>query len=47
VRITFVNVVVKAETRNYVINAFTAADSDPLFVVPRVNAVIDTFEVVK
>jgi hypothetical protein len=47
VRITFVNVVVKAETRNYVINAFTAVDSDPLFVVPRVNAVIDTFEVVK
>ncbi len=47
VEITFVNVVVKAETRNYVINAFTAVDSDPLFVVPRVNAVIDTFEVVE
>ena len=47
VQISFVNVVVKAKPRNYAINAFTAADSDPLFVVPRVNAIIDTFEVIK
>jgi hypothetical protein len=46
-QITFVHVVVKSKTRNYVISAFTAADSDPLFVVPRVNAIIDTFEVIK
>jgi hypothetical protein len=47
VEISFVNVVVKAKPRNYAINAFTAADSDPLFVVPRVNAIIDSFEVIK
>ena len=46
-QVTFVHVVVKSKTRNYVISAFTAADSDPLFVVPRVNAIIDTFEVIK
>jgi hypothetical protein len=42
-----VNVVVRAETRNYVISAFTAADSDPMFVVPRLNAILDTFEVIE
>jgi hypothetical protein len=47
VDISFVNVVVKAEPRNYGITAFTAAGSDPLFVVPRVNAIIDTFEVIE
>ena len=46
VRITFVNVVVKAERRNYAINAFSAADSDPMFVVPRVNAIVHSFEVI-
>jgi hypothetical protein len=47
VQVSFVTVVVKTETRNYVISAFTVADSDPMFVVPRVNAVIDSFEVIK
>jgi len=47
VPISFVNVVVKSKTRNYVISAFTAAGSDPIFVVPRVNAVINTFEVLE
>jgi hypothetical protein len=47
VELSFVNVVVKTKSRNFVISAFTAADSDPLFVVPRVNAVIDSFEVIK
>lgn len=46
-KIRFANVVVKASPRNYAINAFTLADADPLFVLPRVNAVVDTFEVVK
>ena len=46
VQISFVNVVVKAKPRNYVINALTAANSDPLFVLPRVNAIIETFEVI-
>lgn len=45
VQISFVTVVVRAESRNYVISVFTSAGSDPLFVVPRVNAILDTFEV--
>lgn len=45
VQISFVSVAVKAQPRNYAINAFTAADSDPLFVVPRVNAIIDSFKI--
>jgi hypothetical protein len=45
-QISFVNVVVKATPQNYAIYAFTAADSDPLFVVPRVNAIINSFEVI-
>jgi hypothetical protein len=47
VPISFVNVVVKSKTRNYVISAFTGGGSDPTFVVPRVNAVINTFEVLE
>lgn len=47
VQITFVNVVVKAERRNYAINVFSAAASDPTFVVPRVNAIIHSFEVLE
>lgn len=47
VRITFVNVVVKAGSRNFAINVFSAADSDPTFVVPRVNAIIHSFEVLE
>ena len=47
VRITFVNVVVKTESRNYAINAFAAAESDPSFIVPRVNSIIHSFEVIE
>ena len=47
VPISFVNVVVKANPRNYAITAFTTGSSDPIFVVPRVNAIVDTFEVIK
>lgn len=46
VKISFVNFVVKAERRNYAINVFTAADSDPTFVVPRVNTIVHSFEVI-
>jgi hypothetical protein len=47
VEIRFVNVVIKDTPRNYAINVFTAADADPLFVLPRVNAVVETFEFLK
>jgi hypothetical protein len=46
-QIRFVNFVVKSTPRNFAINAFTASESDPLFVVPRVNAIADSFEVVE
>ncbi len=47
VRIRFVNIVIKSTPRNFAINAFAARDSDPLFVVPRVNAIANSFEVIK
>jgi hypothetical protein len=47
VQLRFVNIVVKSTPRNFAINAFTASNSDPLFVVPRVNAVANSFEVIK
>ena len=47
VQIRFVNFVVKSTPRNFAINAFTAGDSDPLFVLPRVNAIANTFEVIE
>ena len=46
-KIRFANVVVKASPRNYAITTFTLADADPLFVLPRLNAIVDTFEVIK
>ena len=46
-QIRFVNVVVKDTPRNFAITVFTAADADPLFVLPRVNAVVETFEVLE
>ncbi len=46
-QIRFVNVVVKDTPRNFAITVFTSADADPLFVLPRVNAVVDTFEVLE
>jgi hypothetical protein len=47
VPISFANVVVKSKTRNYVISTFTGAGSDPTFVVPRVDAIITSFEVLE
>ena len=47
VQIRFVNFVVKSSPRNYAINAFTTRESDPLFVLPRVNAIANSFEVIK
>lgn len=47
VEFRFVNIVVKSRPRNYAINAFTVGDSDPLFVLPRVNAIANTFEVIE
>jgi len=44
-RIRFVSVVVRAQPRNYTIAAYTAFDSDPSFVLPRVNAVVNSFKV--
>jgi hypothetical protein len=46
-QVRFVNVVVKDSPRNFAITVFTAADADPLFVLPRVNAVVETFEVLE
>lgn len=45
VKIRFVSVVVRARPRNYTIVAFTAFGSDPAEVLPRVNAVVNGFEV--
>ena len=47
VKLRFVNFVIKSIARNYAITAFTAGNSDPLFVVPRVNAIANTFEVIE
>ena len=46
-KITFVNVVVKAETRNYAINAFTAVDSDPIVRRAAGDPVNDSLEVIE
>ena len=46
-KIRFANLVVKASPYNFAINAFTVAEADPLFVLPRINAIVDTFEVIK
>jgi hypothetical protein len=47
VQVRFVNIVIKSSPRNYAITAFTAGNSDPLFVLPRVNAIAKTFEVIE
>lgn len=43
VKITFLAITVEAKPRNYAISVFTAADSNPQEVLPRVNSVVDTF----
>lgn len=45
VKIRFVSVAVRARPRNYTIAAYTAFDSDPGTVLPRVNAVVNGFKV--
>ena len=45
VKVRFVNLVVTAEPRNYAINSFTAFDSDPRVILPKVNAIVSTFRV--
>ena len=45
-QVSFVSVAIKAKPQNFAIYAFTAVDSDPMFVVPRVNAIINSFEVI-
>jgi len=45
VKIRFVAVVVRAQPRNYTIAAYTAFNSDPSVVLPRVNAVVNGFKV--
>jgi hypothetical protein len=47
VQIRFVNFVIKSSPRNYAINVFTTRESDPLFVLPRVNAIANSFEIIK
>ena len=45
VKIRFVVVVVRDQPRNYTISAFTALGSDPDAVLPRVNAMVNSFTV--
>lgn len=45
VKIRFVSVVVSARPRDYSINTFTALDTDPDVILPKANAVVDTFEI--
>jgi len=45
VKIRFVAVVVRARPRNYTIAVYTALNSDPSVVLPRVNAVVNGFKV--
>lgn len=47
VKIRFVNLVVKARPRNFVINSFAGIDTDPVIVLPQVNAIVGSFAVRK
>ena len=47
IRVRFVNVVVAAKPRNYAINSFTGLDTNPSIVLPKVNAIVSTFTVLK
>jgi hypothetical protein len=46
-RLRFVTVAVRARPRDYAITAFTAYDSDPSTVLPRVDAIASTFSVLR
>jgi len=45
VRIRFVATVVRARPENYVVAAYTAHDSDPAVVLPRLHAIVNGFAV--
>lgn len=45
VRLRFVAAMVRHRPQNYTITAFTAFNSDPEVVLPRVNAIVNSFEV--
>lgn len=47
VRISFVNIVVKARPRNFVINSFARYDTSPATVRPKVDAILDGFTVLE
>lgn len=47
IRVRFVNVVVAAKPRNYAINSFTGLDTNPSTVLPKVNAIVSSFTVLK
>lgn len=47
VRVRFVDVVVAAKPRNFAINSFTGLDTNPSIVLPKVNAIVSTFTVLK
>lgn len=44
-RVRFLAITVQNESTNYGITVFTAADSDPKTVLPQVNRLVDTFQV--
>ena len=47
VRVRFVNVVIAAKPQNYAINSFAGFDADPQTVLPKVNAIVNSFTVLK
>lgn len=46
VKINFLAITVEAKPTNYAISVFTAANSNPQEVLPRVNSVVDTFRAI-
>lgn len=47
IRVRFVNLAIEAKPRNYAINSFTGLGTDPSIVLPKVNAIVSTFTVLK
>lgn len=45
IKVRFVSVAVSAKPRDYAINTFTAFDTDPDVILPKVNAIVNTFRV--
>jgi len=46
-RIRFVNLVVAVSPRNFAINSFTGFNTDPALILPRVNAIVNSFRIAK